>query len=51
LSGFKSFDFVLFEPVRSAEPPTVSGIAALMTSSAFCDELRVASAGGDFASS
>lgn len=33
---------VLFEPVRSAEPPMVSGTAPLITSSAISDDLRVA---------
>ena len=33
---------VLFEPVRSAEPPMVAGIAALIASSAISDALRVA---------
>ncbi len=36
---------VLFEPVRSAEPPTVSAVCALMTSSAISDALRVATLG------
>src|ERR1700733_13356690 len=36
---------VLFDPVRSAEPPIVSGHAALITSSVFSDALRVATEG------
>ena len=36
---------VLLEPVRSAEPPIVSGHAALITSSAFSEALRVATDG------
>ena len=38
-----SFDLVLFEPVRSAEPPMVSGTAALITSSGILGGV----AGGD----
>jgi hypothetical protein len=34
--------FVLFEPVRSAEPPTISGTADVSTSSAIWLDLRVA---------
>src|ERR1043165_4335514 len=37
--------FVLLEPVRSAEPPMVSGTAPLMTSSAISEDLRVATFG------
>src|SRR5882757_5651841 len=37
---------VLFEPVRSADPPIVAGIAALIASSAISDALRVATVGG-----
>jgi hypothetical protein len=37
---------VLFEPVRSAEPPIVAGIAVLIASSAISDALRVATLGG-----
>jgi len=33
---------VLLDGVRSAEPPMVSLVSALMTSSAFSDSLRVA---------
>src|SRR5947207_799603 len=33
---------VLLEPVRSAEPPTISGSAAVKTSIAFSDATRVA---------
>ena len=36
---------VLFEPVRSAEPPIVSGTTPLMTSSAISEDLRVATFG------
>jgi hypothetical protein len=36
---------VLFDGVRSAEPPSVSGQAPLMTSSAISDDLRVATFG------
>jgi hypothetical protein len=36
---------VLLEPVRSAEPPMVSGTTPLMTSSAISDDLRVATFG------
>ena len=41
---------VLFDPVRSAEPPTSSGSAGTMASIAFCEETRVASFGGSEAS-
>ncbi len=36
---------MLFDPVRSAEPPSVSGITALMTSSTISDDFRVATFG------
>src|SRR5260370_715525 len=36
------FGLVLLEPVRSAEPPSISGNAAVMASSALSDALRVA---------
>ena len=36
---------VLLEPVRSAEPPIVSGTTPLITSSAISDDLRVATFG------
>ena len=36
---------MLFEPVRSAEPPSVSGTTALTTSSTSSDDLRVATFG------
>src|SRR5215213_1124072 len=39
------FVLVNTEPVRSAEPPIVFGISALMTSSVSSDDLRVARAG------
>ncbi len=39
VTSFMSFDLVLFEPVRSAEPPIVSGTAGLITSSAISDDL------------
>ena len=34
--------FVRFEPVRSAEPPSISGKAAVNASSASCEALRLA---------
>ena len=39
------FDLVRFDPVRSADPPTVNGTAALTTSSAISLALRVATFG------
>jgi hypothetical protein len=42
LIGFEPFQFVLFEPVRSAEPPSISGIFAHRTFSTCCDDERVA---------
>src|SRR5262245_34082088 len=36
---------VLFDPVRSADPPIVSGTTPLITSSAISDDLRVATFG------
>ena len=36
---------MLFDPVRSADPPSVSGTAALTTSSTISDDLRVATFG------
>jgi hypothetical protein len=41
----RSAVLVLFEPVRSAEPPMVSGRIGLITSSAISDALRVATLG------
>ena len=40
-----SFVRVRFDPVRSAEPPTVSDSAAFTTASAISDALRVATLG------
>ena len=37
---------VLFEPVRSAEPPSISGTAAHNAFSTCCDAARVATAAG-----
>ncbi|CEG09408.1 hypothetical protein BN961_02834 [Afipia felis] len=41
---------VLLEPVRSAEPPTISGTAGISTSSARSDAVRVAMSFGASAS-
>ena len=50
VSGCIALVLVLLEPVRSAEPPMVSGMAALMASSAISDALRVATFGGSASS-
>ena len=36
---------VLFDPVRSADPPSVSGMTLLITSSAISEDFRVATFG------
>src|SRR5210317_11949 len=36
---------VRFDPVKSADPPTIVGTAALITSSAICDACRLATFG------
>src|SRR3954453_19276932 len=45
------FARVLFEPVRSAEPPTISGTTAVSIPRAFSDATRVAISFGALASS
>ena len=43
--------FVLFDPVKSADPPTVSGITGLTACKVFSEAERVASFGLDSAAS